>query len=214
MDDRVERRRPDRHQFALRLLRRMAGLALFLSIALWAVPRALVEFGVLGPTAHDRIDEAGRAIAAARAYGGSSGLAPLKAAEDDVARARALVQEGRDREARRAALRATDAAIEAQKMALVAHTEVRQQAEAVYNDLDRQINDLEKLYEQVTPGLQKEQTAQLLSLMKATRQSTGLLFLAYEQKDYGTVVDREAVARRAVETARGRLESARRPQLN
>jgi hypothetical protein len=210
MDERIERRRPDRHQFALRLLRRIAVLALVLSVTLWAVPRLLIEFGVWGPTAQDRIDEASRAIAAARAYGGGPGLAPLTAAEDEVARARALLREEREREARRAAVRATTAAIEAQKMALVAHTEVRQQAEAVYNDLDRQIIALEKLYTEVTPGLEKEQTAQLLSLMKVTRQSTGLLFLAYEQQDYGMVVDREASAQQAVESARRTLESARK----
>jgi hypothetical protein len=210
MDERAERRRPDRHQFALRLLRRLAVLALVVSVGLWAAPRLLVEFGVLGPTAQERIDEASRAIATARAYGGGAGLAPLRAAEDEVARARALALQGREREARHAAMRATTAAIEAQKMALVAHTEVRQKAEAVYNDLDRQINELEKLYDQVTPGLEKEQTAQLLSVMKVTRQSTGLLFLAYEQQDYGTVVDREPRARRAVESARKTFEAARR----
>ena len=210
MDERVERRRPDREKFVLRFLRRIAVVALVLSVALWAVPRVLVEAGLMGPSAQERIDEAARAIATARAYGGGEGLAPLKAAEDEIARARALAQEGRERDARRAALRATTNAIEAQKMALVAHTEVRQQAEAVYNDLDRQIIDLEKLYAEVTPGLEKEQVARLLSLMKVTRQSTGLLFLAYEQKDYGTVVDREGRAREAVGTARKTLESARR----
>jgi len=210
MDERVERRRPDRERFVLRLLRRIAVLALVLSVALWAVPRLLVEFGVLGPTAEERIEEALRAIATARAYGGGAGLAPLRAAEDEVARARALAQQGKEREARHAAERATTSAIEAQKMALVAHTEVRQKAEAVYNDFDRQINDLEKLYAAVTPGLEKEQTAQLLSLMKVTRQSTGVLFLAYEQQDYGTVVDRGPRAQQAVDTARKRLETAKR----
>lgn len=209
MDERVERRRPDRERFVLRFLRRIAALALVLSVALWGVPRLLVELGVLGPTAEERIDEAVRAIATARAYGGGAGLAPLRAAEDEVGRARSLAQQGKEREARHAAERATTSAIEAQKMALVAHTEVREKAEAVYNDLDRQINDLEKLYAAVTPGLEKEQVSQLLSLMKVTRQSTGLVFLAYEQQDYGTVVDREARARQAVDSARTVLESAR-----
>jgi len=185
-------------------------LALVLSAVLWAVPRLLVELGVLGPTAQQRIAEAGRAIATARAYGGGAGLAPLKAAEDGVASARALAEQGREREARRTAVRATTAAIEAQRMALVAHTEVRQQAETVYKNLDRQINDLEKLYASITPGLDKAQTSRLVSLMKVTRQSAGLVFLAYEQKDYGTVVDREPAARAAVESARKTLESARR----
>jgi hypothetical protein len=209
MVERVERRGPDRQRFIQRFLRRIAVLALVLAVALWAVPRGLVELGVLGPTPEERIDEALRAIATARAYGGGAGLAPLKAAEDEVARARALAQQGREREARHAAVRATSSAIEAQKMALVAHTEVRQKAESVYNDLDRQIIDLEKLYEAVTPGLDKEHTAELLSLMKATRQSAGQIFLAYQQQDYGTVVDREPRARAAVDSARKTLESAR-----
>ena len=210
MNEQVERRRPDRHQFVLRFLRRIAALALVLSLALWAVPRLLVEVGVLGPTAQERIEEAGRAIATARAYGSSASLAPLKAAEDGVTRARVLAGQGQEREARRTAVRATTSAIEAQKMALVAHTAVRQQAQAVHDDLDRQINDLEKLYAAVTPGLEKAQTAPLASLMKATRQAAGLLFLAYEKQDYGTVVDREQTARTAVASARKTLEAARR----
>ena len=211
MDERAERRRPDRHQFVLRLLRRIAVLALVLSAALWAGPRVLIEFGVLGSTAEERIGEAGRAIATARAYGGGAGLAPLKAAEDEVARARVLAQQGREREARHAAVRATSSAIEAQKIALVAHTEVRQKSEAVYNDFDRQIIDLEKRYAEVTAGLERQQTGKLLSLMKVTRQATGLLFLAYEQQDYGTVLDREPRAREAVDSARKTLELARPP---
>lgn len=210
MDERVERRRPDRHQFALRLLRRLAVLLLVVSVALWAVPRLLVEFGVLGPTAQERIAEAQRAIATARAYGGSEGLAPLRAAEEGVVRASALAQQGHERDARRAAVLATSSAIEAQKMALVAQTEVRQKAETVYNDLDRQINDLEKLYQAAAPGLEKQQTAQLVSLMKVTRQSTGILFLAYEKQDYGAVVEGEPRARQAVASARKTLESVRR----
>lgn len=210
MDERVERRRPDRQKFVLKFLRRIAVLALVLSVALWAVPRLLIELGVLGPTAKERIEEAGRAIATARAYGGGAGLAPLTAAENGVAQARALAEQGHEREARRAAVRATTSAIEAQRMALVAQTEVRQRAQAVYDDLDRQINGLEKLYAEITHGLEKEPTAQLGSLMKATRQSAGLFFLAYEQKDYGTALDRERAARQAVESARRTLESARR----
>jgi hypothetical protein len=209
MDERVERRSPDRQRFVLRLLRRIAVLALVLAVALWAGPRLLVEFGVLGPTAAERIEEAARAIATARAYGGSDGLAVLKTAEEEVARARALVQEGKERDARHAAQRAIASAIEAQKLALVANTQVRQQAEAVYDDLDRRINDLEKLYGEITPALSKEQTRPLLTLMKTTRQSTGQLFLAYEQEDYDAVLERAAPAREAVESARKTLEAAR-----
>ena len=211
MEERVERRRPDRHQFALRLLQRLAILALALALALWAVPRVLVELGVIGPTAEQRIDEARRAIATARAYGSTPGKAPLAAAEDGVTRATALARDGHERDARRAAVGATHSAVEAQKLALVASTELREKAESVYNDLDRQINDLEKRYESVAPGLEKEQTGRLLSLMKVTRQSTGVLFLAYEKQDYGAVVEGEPRARAAVDSARKTIESARKP---
>ena len=51
MDTRVERRRPDRHLVALRLMRRIAILALVLSAGLWLGPRLLTELGVIGPRA-------------------------------------------------------------------------------------------------------------------------------------------------------------------
>ena len=193
----------------LRFLRRIAVLALVLALSIWAVPRVLVEAGVLGPTAAERIDEAARAIVTAKSYGAGEDVAALALAERELERARSLAGSGREREARSVAKGATAAAIEAQKMALVAHTEVRQQAETVYNDLDRQINDLEKLYAATAPGLQKEQTSQLLSLMKVTRQSTGVLFLAYERKDYGTVVDGQGHAREVIAGTRKTLEAAR-----
>jgi hypothetical protein len=210
MDDRVERRRPDRQKFVLRFLRRIAVAALVLAAALWTVPRGLVALGLLGPTAHDRIEEAARAIATARAYGDGHDLPPLRVAEQSVATARALAGQGKEREARREAERAMASAIEAQKMALVARTAVHQRAEAAYKDLERQINELEKLYEQVTSGMPKERTAPLLSVMKATRVTTGELFLAYEKQDFGTVVDGEHRARGALAAARATLESARK----
>jgi hypothetical protein len=212
MDERVERRSPDRHQFALRLLRRLAIFCLAVALALWAVPRLLVELGVMGPTAEDRIGEAKRAIAAARAYGAGTDTPPLHAAEQGVARAGALAAGGHEREARREAIDATSAAVEAQKLALVARSGERERAEAVYNDLDRQIGDLEKLYDAVTPGLPREQTSRLLSVMKVTRQSAGVLFLAYEKEEYAAVVEGEARARAAVDNARRTLESARKRQ--
>ena len=47
--------------------------------------------------------------------------------------------------------------------------------------------------------MDKPQTEPLLSLMKKTRQSTGLLFLAYEQQEFDTVLELETTAREAVE---------------
>lgn len=210
MEARPERRRPDREAFVLRFLRRIAILALVIALALWGAPRVLVWMGLLGPTADQKIDEAAHAVAAARSYGATEALAPLIAAEQGLARARALAASGDERAARRAAQAGADSAIEAQKLALVARSEVRRKAEAVYNDLDREINDLEKLYDATVPGLEREQTAQLLSLMKVTRQSTGLLFLAYEKQDYGTVVEGEHRAREVIAQTRSRLKSAKR----
>jgi hypothetical protein len=210
MDERVERRRPDRHQFKLRLLRRLAIFCLVVAMMLLAVPRLLVEFGVIGPTVEDRIGEARRAIAAARAYGGDAETPALKTAEEGVARATTLAGDGREREARRAAIDATSAAVEAQKQALVASSGLREKAESVNDDLDRQISDLEKLYDAVAPALPKEQASRLLSMMKATRQSAGALFLAYETQDYAAVVEREERVRASVASARRALESAQK----
>ena len=44
--------------------------------------------------------------------------------------------------------------------------------------------------------------------MKMTRQATGAVFLAYEQKDYATVLDREPRAREVVDATRRALEEA------
>ena len=210
MDTRVERRRPDRHLVALRLMRRIAILALVLSALLWVVPRVLTELGVLGPRPEESVATADRALAAARTYGAAS-LPVFQKAEHERDRARELVRAGNAREARRAAERATALATEAQKQALVRRSESQQRAEVVYNDLDKQINDLEKLYSATAPGLQKEQVGELLSLMKVTRQSAGVVFLAYEQKDWNGVLGGEAHAREVIAGTRQALQSIRRP---
>src|SRR5438874_1592213 len=145
MDTRVERRRPDRHLVAVRLLRGIALLALVCSLLLWVVPRLLLETGVLGPTPGEYVDEADSAIRVARSYGAAS-LPILQKAEQERDRARALVQSGQGREARHEAEQARRDAVEAQKQALVRRSDAQQRAESVYNDLDRQINDLERLY--------------------------------------------------------------------
>jgi len=88
--------------------------------------------------------------------------------------------------------------------------EIRHQAEVIYGDLDRQVNEMEKLYSSVTPGLPKPQVSELLSSMKATRVVTGAVFLAYEREDYQGVVDGSARAREAIAQMRSRLEAARR----
>jgi len=210
MDTRVERRRPDRHLVALRLMRRIAVLAIVLSAALWIVPRVLTELGVIGPSPEDCVANADRALAVARTYGGSS-LPIYQQAEHERDRARELVRTGPAREARRVAEQASALAIEAQKQALVRRSDTQERAQAVYTDLDKQINDLEKLYSATAPGLEKEQVGELLSLMKITRQSAGVVFLAYEQKDWNGVLGGETRAREVIAGTRKALQAAKRP---
>jgi hypothetical protein len=210
MDTRVERRRPDRHLIALRLMRRIAIVALVASAVLWVGPLVLTELGVMGPRPEECIETADRALKVARTYGGAS-LPVFQKAEHERDRARELVRSGQPREARRAAEQATALAVEAQKQALVRRSDAQQRAEVVYADLDKEINDLEKLYSAAAPGLEKEQVGQILSLMKITRQSAGVVFLAYEQKDWNGVLGGEAHAREVIAGTRQALQSAKRP---
>ena len=52
---------------------------------------------------------------------------------------------------------------------------------------------------------------ELLSLMKVTRQSAGVVFLAYEQKDWNAVLGGEARAREVIAGTRQALQSVKRP---
>jgi hypothetical protein len=191
-------------------MRRIAVLAIVLSAGLWIVPRVLTELGLIGPSPEDGVATADRALAVARTYGAVS-LPIYQQAEHERDRARELVRTGPAREARRAAEQATALAIEAQKQALVRRSDTQERAQVVYTDLDKQINDLEKLYSATAPGLEKKQVGELLSLMKITRQSAGVVFLAYEQKDWNGVLGGEARAREVIAGTRHALESAKRP---
>jgi hypothetical protein len=210
METPIDRRRPDRHLVAIRLLRGIAIFALVVSALLWAGPPLLTEMGLLGPTPEERVQIAERALVVARSYGGAS-LPETQAAEGECAHARALAKAGQPREARKAAEHALELATEAQKQALIRRTDSQQRAEAIYNDLDHQINDLEKLYSAVTPGMEKEQVGQMLSMMKMTRQSAGTVFLAYEQQDWNGVLKGEPNARQVISSTRDALKSAQRP---
>jgi hypothetical protein len=210
MAERMERRRPDRHLVAIRLLRGIAIFALVVSALLWVGPPLLTEVGLMGPTPEERVLTAERAMAIARSYGGAS-LPQLQQAEHEAVRARELVHEGKGREARKVAEGALALATEAQRQALIRRTDSQQRAEAIYNDLDRQINDLEKLYSAVTPGLQKEQVGQMLSMMKVTRQTAGTVFLAYEQQDWGAVLKGEPNARQVISSTRDALQAVKKP---
>jgi hypothetical protein len=206
----VERRRPDRRVFIILLLRRLTIYALVAAALIWVVPRVLLEFGVLGPSPDETIAAAERALEAARSYGATPDMPPFVAAQKELERARSLAAQNHGRDARHASKHAQNLAIEAQRLALVRREERRHQAELIYNDLDRQVNELEKLYSSVTPGLEKTQVGELLSLMKATRVVTGTVFLAHEREDFEGVVEGETKARAAVTQMKSRLEAARR----
>ncbi len=210
MEARGDRRRPDRRLFVILLMRRVAVYALAASAAIWAVPKILLEFGVLGPSPDETVAAAERAVEAARTYGATPDIPAFAAAQKELERARALAAQNHRRESRHASKHAQDLAVEAQRVALVRRDETRHQATRIFNDLDRQINDLEKLYSAATPGLEKKQVGELLSLMKATRVATGTLFLAYEREDFGAVVDGEARARAAIAQMKSSLEATRR----
>jgi hypothetical protein len=210
MESRPERRGPDRHLVVLRLLRGIAAAALLAAAALWFGPPLLTELGLIGPTAEEYVAAADRAIVVARTYGAASTPA-FQRAEAERDRARELARGGNRRQTRQAAQRAMALATDAQREALFRRTQKQRKAEVVYNDLDGQINELEKLYEAVTPGLEKAQVGQLLSVMKLTRQSAGTVFLAYENEDWDTVLRSETRAREVIASARRQLQSARRP---
>jgi hypothetical protein len=145
----------------------------------------------------------------ARSYGGA-GLPETRAAERECDRSRELAKAGHGREARKAAEHALALATDAQKVALEHRTDAQQRAEVIYNDLDRQINDLEKLYSAVTPGLEKEEVGQMLGLMKMTRQSAGTVFLAYETQDWNGVMKGEPNARQVISSTRDALKAAKK----
>ena len=113
---------------ALHLLRRVALYALTLAFVLVAVPWALTELGVLGPTPAEHVEAAARVLEAARAYGATEDQPAFKAglAALDLARQLASAQQGRD--ARRAAARARAHGVEAQRVALAAREDARRRA--------------------------------------------------------------------------------------
>jgi hypothetical protein len=195
--------------FVLHLLRRGALYAIVAAVALLIAPRALREFGIMGEDASAVVERAGRAVDAARAYGASPELPALRDAAAHLAAARDLLGRGEKREARRAAAAAAASAVEAQRAALVAQQEEHRRAEAIVEDVDKQLNDLEKTYTVMTTGLDKAAVAPLFSLMKAARAAGGGLTLAYEQGDYGKVLRDQPAAAQVIESTRATLRAPR-----
>lgn len=195
---------------AVALLRRLAVLAIFLAVALAAGPPLLRELGLMGPDVEEELASAASALEAAHVYGASEQDSAYQAASRELARARELGHRGKRREARHAAAAARARAVEAQRAALAAREASRRGAQLVVDKVDKLLNELEDVYAEVTPGLEKPTVSRLLSLMKNARQTGGVLYLAYEQGQYDKVIQEEKGAIDALLSVQRELRAARR----
>jgi hypothetical protein len=195
------------------LLRRIAVLALVLTVVLGVGWRLATELGLLGPSVDEVISSASNALEAARVYGADASLPEVQAAERELQGAREHAQKGEGREARRAAARATEHAVAAQRVALGRFSDERRRAEAVVSEIDRLVNDLEEIYSEVTPGLPRAEVDRLVSLMKSARRTGASLVLAYEQGRYQEVLEGEDTTRVALLAAQEKLRATPRPAL-
>jgi hypothetical protein len=213
MEKPSDRRSPERQPHTLHLLRRVAAGAFAAALAVLVAPRLLSYFGVIGPSAQDRIAEAERMVRAAQTYGATPEVGPLAAARQELETARRAAAAGDPHEAKRAARRALARAAEAQAAALVREEEAQQRAEEVVDDLDDQVNELENMFDQVAGGLPREQRSALLKRMREARRSAAILFLAHDEKRFKDALAQEEQARKTLAETRAALEAAgaRRP---
>ncbi len=191
-------------------LRRLAIGAVALAVFLLVGPAALRRFGLIGPWPAQLVESAAHSLEAARAYGAGDELPAYRAAVAELDQARLLLARGATGAARRAALVATDQAIVAQRQALARREEERRAGQAVVDDVDRRLNELEDLYAQTAPHLDKVALARLLARMKVARQEGAGLILAYEQGNYRKVIAEEAGVRAVLEQVRDEIRAAGR----
>jgi hypothetical protein len=191
-------------------LRRLAIAAIALAVLLLVVPRLLRHLGVVGPRPAELVESAARSLDAARTYGAGEELSAYRAAVVELEKARRLLAEGAAGRARKAALAASEQAIVAQRQALARREDERRTGQAVVDDVDRRLNQLEELYAQVTPRLDKTSTGVFLTRMKEARQAGAGLILAYEQGNYRKVMDDEAEVRASLDGVRTDLLAATR----
>jgi hypothetical protein len=194
----------------LQVLRRLTTYALVAVALLWAVPPVLRHFGQIGPSIEQQIAGAQRALEAARIYGADERLASFRAAEGALERARREHSRGHRRAAHVAAEEARAHAVDAQRLTLAERDELRRRATAVVEQIDRELNALEALYDQAARDADKAGVAPLLSLMKTARQTGARLFVAYEQGDHRRVVAEADATLRALAQARAKLAAAAR----
>src|SRR5262245_19599014 len=191
-------------------LRRLAIAALALAVLLPVAPRLLRYFGVVGPRPAELVESAARSLEAARTYGAGEELAPYRTAVVELEKARRLLAEGAPQSARKAALAASEQAIAAQRQALARREDERRAGQGVVDDVDRRLNQLEAIYAQVTPRLDKANTSRLLARMKEAREAGAGLILAFEEGNYRKVMDDEADVRARLDAVRTDLLAATR----
>ncbi len=194
----------------LRALRRLAGYALVFAIGLIVVFKVLPAFGILGPSAADEIDTAGRALETAKVYGAEAGLPSLDAAQAGLKQARELLAAGHNRSAKQAALSARGYAIAAQREALARREGERRRARQIVADIDRLLSGLEEVYSQAAEGKDKAATGPLLAVMRDARETGASLFLAFEQGNFRKLIAEGDAVKVHLAEAKATLESARR----
>ena len=189
-------------------LRRLAVLALVVTVLLLVLPRLLTNMGVLGPTPEELIGTAASAVEAARSYGANEDLPSFVEAEKELLAAQQQLRAGRHRESRRAALRSAERAVVAQRDGLIQRDQNRRRADAIVKDVDRRLIELETLYSRASRVVSKKRLTELLSLMKGARQAGSGLVLAFEQNDFARVIAGEAAAFATMDSVRYELRAA------
>jgi hypothetical protein len=200
--------RPERKRIGLHLVKRLTLVAAVLTVAALVVPTILARIGLWGPNFSERLSEAERAVGTARHYGARDETPDLAAALGELEQARGLRKAGKDRQARLAASRALDHAIRAQRQALLGRETARRRAAGIVKDLDRGVEDLEKLYSERAPGLDRKTTSRLFSQMKDARQAAATLVLAYQKGGYDEVIAGEALAKQVLASTAEQLRAA------
>ena len=189
-------------------LRRLAVIALLLAVLLLVIPRLLTQLGILGPRAEELLGSAASAVEAARSYGADEDLPSFVAAQKELLAAQTLLQAGRKREAVKAASRAAEKAVLAQRDGLTRRDQNRRRADTIVKEVDRRLIVLEVLYSRASKVADKKRLGELLSFMKGARQAGAGLVLAFEQGDFARVIGGEAAAFATLDAVRDELRSS------
>ena len=189
-------------------LRRLAVIALLLAVLLLVIPRLLTQLGILGPRAEELLGSAASAVEAARSYGADEDLPSFVAAQKELLAAQTLLQAGQKREAVKAASRAAEKAVLAQRDGLTRRDQNRRRADTIVKEVDRRLIVLEVLYSRASKVADKKRLGELLSFMKGARQAGAGLVLAFEQGDFARVIGGEAAAFATLDAVRDELRSS------